>query len=173
MVVDSCIAGVVLFFTVVVEVVVVVGVTGFSTTVVHEVNSMATAKSGVRMISFFIVGVVFLHKPIATDASTRCVSTTLFENFISLILPAGTQPLCARPPAFRFQDALLQTTRARPSLPANLFPTIFFRGNFVLGLSIDELRETFSRQFAVLRLRSGILDGNAEAGRQMTERHGR
>jgi hypothetical protein len=39
-------------------VVVVVGV-GFSTTVVHEVNSaVATARSGVRIISFFIVGVV-------------------------------------------------------------------------------------------------------------------
>jgi hypothetical protein len=41
-----------------VVVVVVVGA-GFSTTVVHEVRSMAaTASSGIRMISFFIVGVV-------------------------------------------------------------------------------------------------------------------
>jgi hypothetical protein len=41
-----------------VVVVVVVGA-GFSTTVVHEVRSMAaTASSGVRIISFFIVGVV-------------------------------------------------------------------------------------------------------------------
>ena len=39
-------------------VVVVVGA-GFSTTVVHEVRSTAaTARSGVRIISFFIVGVV-------------------------------------------------------------------------------------------------------------------
>jgi membrane-anchored protein YejM (alkaline phosphatase superfamily) len=51
------VVGTVLFFTVVVEVVVVVG-TGFSTTVVQEVRAKATAKSGVRMISFFIVGVV-------------------------------------------------------------------------------------------------------------------
>jgi hypothetical protein len=48
--------GTVLFCTVV-EVVVVVGA-GFSTTVVHEFKSMATARSGMRMISFFIVGVV-------------------------------------------------------------------------------------------------------------------
>jgi hypothetical protein len=48
----------VLFLTVEV-VVVVVGATGFSTTVVHEVNKMATAKSGMRMISFFIVGIGF------------------------------------------------------------------------------------------------------------------
>jgi hypothetical protein len=47
--------GAVLLFVVVVDVVVVVGVVGCSTTVVHDVNSMATAKSGVRMISFFIV----------------------------------------------------------------------------------------------------------------------
>jgi membrane-anchored protein YejM (alkaline phosphatase superfamily) len=46
------------FFVVVVEVVVVVGA-GFSTTVVHEVRSTAAhARSGVRMISFFIVGIV-------------------------------------------------------------------------------------------------------------------
>jgi hypothetical protein len=45
-------------FVVVVCVVVVVG-TGFSTTVVHEVRSTAaTARSGVRIISFFIVEVV-------------------------------------------------------------------------------------------------------------------
>jgi hypothetical protein len=50
--------GTVLFFTVVCDVVVVVG-TGFSTTVVHEVRSTeATTSNGVIMISFFIVGVV-------------------------------------------------------------------------------------------------------------------
>jgi hypothetical protein len=48
----------VLFLTVEV-VVVVVGATGFSTTVVHEVNKMATANSGMRVISFFIVGIGF------------------------------------------------------------------------------------------------------------------
>jgi hypothetical protein len=51
------VVGTVLFFTVVVDVVVVVGV-GFSTTVVQEFRAKATAKSGIRMISFFIVGVV-------------------------------------------------------------------------------------------------------------------
>jgi len=46
------------FLTVVCDVVVVVGV-GFSTTVVHEVRSTAaTARSGVTIISFFIVEVV-------------------------------------------------------------------------------------------------------------------
>ena len=57
MVVVSCVLGTVLFFTVDWVVVVVVG-TGFSTTVVHEFKSMPTARSGIRMISFFIVGVV-------------------------------------------------------------------------------------------------------------------
>jgi hypothetical protein len=48
------------FFTVSERVVVVVVVgAGFSTTVVHEVRSTAApARSGVRMISFFIVGVI-------------------------------------------------------------------------------------------------------------------
>jgi hypothetical protein len=49
--------GTVLFFTVDVVVVVVAGA-GFSTTVVHEFKSMATARSGITVISFFIVGVV-------------------------------------------------------------------------------------------------------------------
>jgi hypothetical protein len=49
--------GTVLFF-IVVDVVVVVAGAGFSTTVVHEVRTKATARSGVRMISFFIVGMV-------------------------------------------------------------------------------------------------------------------
>jgi hypothetical protein len=56
-VVVSCITGAVLFFVVCVVVVVVLGA-GFSTTVVHEVRAKATARSGVRMISFFIVGMV-------------------------------------------------------------------------------------------------------------------
>ena len=46
-----------LVIDVVSDVVVVVG-TGFSTTVVHEVRRRAAAMSGMRMISFFIVGVV-------------------------------------------------------------------------------------------------------------------
>jgi hypothetical protein len=47
------------FFVVVDWVVVVVVGVGFSTTVVHEVRSTAAPmRSGVRMISFFIVGVV-------------------------------------------------------------------------------------------------------------------
>jgi hypothetical protein len=47
-----------LFVVVCCVVVVVVGA-GFSTTVVHEVKSTAAqARSGVRMISFFIVGIV-------------------------------------------------------------------------------------------------------------------
>ena len=45
-------------------VVVVVGV-GFSTTVVQDVNRRATAKSGMRMISFFIVEICF---PSQTDS---------------------------------------------------------------------------------------------------------
>ena len=54
--VDSTeVLGTVLFFTVVVDVVVVVGATGFSTTVVHEFKSIAIARTGMRMISFFIV----------------------------------------------------------------------------------------------------------------------
>jgi len=60
-VVVSCVVdGTVLFFTVVDDVVVVVGV-GFSTTVVHEVKSKAAVRSGIRMISFFIVEVVSFH----------------------------------------------------------------------------------------------------------------
>jgi hypothetical protein len=59
-VVVSWVTGAELFFTVV-DVVVVVAGTGFSTTVVHEVRAKATARSGVRMISFFIVGMVSFH----------------------------------------------------------------------------------------------------------------
>ena len=55
MVVSWMTGGAVLFFTVDVVVVVVVGATGFSTTVVHEGRAKATARSGVRMISFFIM----------------------------------------------------------------------------------------------------------------------
>jgi hypothetical protein len=56
-VVSCVVVGVTAFFVVEVVVVVVVGA-GFSTTVVHEVSITATARSGVRMISFFIVGIV-------------------------------------------------------------------------------------------------------------------
>ena len=60
MVVSCVVVGVTAFFVVDVVVVVVVGA-GFSTTVVHEVSARATASSGVRMISFFIVEVVSFH----------------------------------------------------------------------------------------------------------------
>jgi hypothetical protein len=50
----------VLFLRVVCVVVVVAG-TGFSTTVVHEVKQTAAARSGVTIISFFIVEVVSFH----------------------------------------------------------------------------------------------------------------
>jgi hypothetical protein len=57
-VVVSCVVvGTTAFFVVEVVVVVVAGA-GFSTTVVHELRARATARSGVRMISFFIVGMV-------------------------------------------------------------------------------------------------------------------
>ena len=66
------VVGTVLFFTVVVDVVVVVGV-GFSTTVVQEFRAKATAKSGVRMMSLFIVGVV----PSQTNRH-RCLNQMYF-----------------------------------------------------------------------------------------------
>jgi hypothetical protein len=72
-VVSWVVVGTVLFFIVVVDVVVEVGV-GFSTTVVHEVKNRATASSGVTIISFFIVGVVSFKGQFGADASTRRVS---------------------------------------------------------------------------------------------------
>lgn len=71
------------FFTVVdcVVVVVVVGA-GVSTTVVHEVKSTAAiASKGVRMISFFIVGVV-------RSRTIRCrpFGQTYFERSFVLVL---------------------------------------------------------------------------------------
>ena len=69
----SCMTGAVLFFVVDVVVVVLVGA-GFSTTVVHEVRARATARSGVRMISLFIVGVCFLHRTIRR----RCLGQMCF-----------------------------------------------------------------------------------------------
>lgn len=66
-------------------VVVVVAGVGFSTTVVHEVNSaVATARSGVRIISFFIVGVVSFM-----DRSSQVVLPDVFLAKISeLISPS-------------------------------------------------------------------------------------
>ena len=68
-------------FLTVVDVVVVVGV-GFSTTVVHEVNSaVATARSGVTIISFFIVGVVSFM-----DRSSQVVLPDVFLAKISKLI---------------------------------------------------------------------------------------
>ena len=72
--------GTVLFFVVVVVVDVVAGA-GFSTTVVHEFRAKATARSGVRMISFFIVGVV----P-SKAIRRRCLNQMYFgTSFLNLI----------------------------------------------------------------------------------------
>jgi hypothetical protein len=72
------VVGTVLFFTVV-DVVVVVGA-GFSTTVVHEFKSMATIRSGMRMTSFFIVGVV-PSKPIRRRCLNQMYFGSSFLNF--------------------------------------------------------------------------------------------
>jgi hypothetical protein len=74
-VVVSCTTGV--FFVVCVVVVVVVGA-GFSTTVVHEVRVKATARSGVRMISFFIVGMVSFTARFGAGLTARCISDEVF-----------------------------------------------------------------------------------------------
>jgi hypothetical protein len=76
-VVVSCITGAVLFFVVCVVVVVVVGA-GFSTTVVHEVRAKATARSGVRMISFFIFGMVSFTARFGAGLTARCISDEVF-----------------------------------------------------------------------------------------------
>jgi hypothetical protein len=76
-VVVSCITGAVLFFVVCVVVVVVAGA-GFSTTVVHEVSVRATARSGVRMISFFIVGMVSFTARFGAGLTARCISDEVF-----------------------------------------------------------------------------------------------
>ena len=73
----SCITGAVLFFVVDVVVVVVAGA-GFSTTVVHEVSARATARSGVRMISFFIVGIVSFTGRFGAGLTARCISDEVF-----------------------------------------------------------------------------------------------
>ena len=93
----------------VVVVVVVVGA-GFSTTVVHEVRSMAaTASSGVRMISFFIVEVV-LQGRIGAGSSARCISSEdfLFERGQISVLNLGRRivtGICLAPRALVHQPA--------------------------------------------------------------------
>jgi hypothetical protein len=76
-VVSCVVVGTVLFFIVVDVVVVVVGA-GFSTTVVHEVSARATARSGVRMISFFIVGMVSFTARFGAGLTARCISDEVF-----------------------------------------------------------------------------------------------
>jgi hypothetical protein len=82
------------FRSVVVDcVVVVVTGTGFSTTVVHEVKSAATARSGVTIISFFIVGVVSFM-----DSSAQVPLADVFLAKICELFPVrlspGTRALC-------------------------------------------------------------------------------
>jgi hypothetical protein len=71
------VAGTTAFFVVEVVVVVVAGA-GFSTTVVHEVRAKATARSGVRMISFFIVGMVSFTARFGAGLTARCISDEVF-----------------------------------------------------------------------------------------------
>jgi Flp pilus assembly protein protease CpaA len=68
-----------------VVVVVVVGA-GFSTTVVHEVRATAIARTGVRMISFFIVFELFLQGRIGAGSSPDCISD---ENFSGWAIDPG------------------------------------------------------------------------------------
>ena len=77
MVVSCVVAGTTAFFVVDVVVVVVAGA-GFSTTVVHEVRAKATARSGVRMISFFIVGMVSFTARFGAGITARCISDEVF-----------------------------------------------------------------------------------------------
>jgi hypothetical protein len=67
-------------------VVVVVAGTGFSTTVVQEVINAATARSGVTIISFFIVGVVSFM-----DRSSQVVLPDVFLAKISKLIDGGSR----------------------------------------------------------------------------------
>jgi hypothetical protein len=71
------VVGTTAFFVVDVVVVVVAGA-GFSTTVVHEVRAKATTRSGVRMISFFIVGMVSFTARFGAGLTARCISDEVF-----------------------------------------------------------------------------------------------
>lgn len=126
------------FLVVDVVVVVVVG-TGFSTTVVHELKHRATASSGVIIISFFIVEVVSFHKRFGADASTRCISGEDFPTLFLLVVDPGSQFLRPRPLTLRFQDALLQSTRAGRTLPAQLLAP----GNFSATPRVPAAFESF------------------------------
>jgi hypothetical protein len=77
-VVVSCVVVGTTAFLVVEVVVVVVAGAGFSTTVVHEVRAKATARSGVRMISFFIVGMVSFTARFGAGLTARCISDEVF-----------------------------------------------------------------------------------------------
>jgi len=69
-----------LFSVWVVVVVVVVGA-GCSSTVVHEVrNKAATASSGIRVFSFFIVKVFPFKGQIDAGSSARCISNKVFQG---------------------------------------------------------------------------------------------
>ena len=160
------------FRTVVCVVVVVVG-TGFSTTVVHEVNSaVATARSGVTIISFFIVGVVSFMDSSAQVPRPDVFRVQISESFSPLILDARSHFFRPRALSFRFQDALLQSPRPGPALPAALL-SFRFRGLIFLAfLSFEQLAQPLARQFPVGGLRARILDRHAQTRGPMPQRHG-
>lgn len=115
---------------------------------------------------------LFLHRTIGADASTRCISGEVFrKNLVRSVFDARTQALSTRALPFGFEDALLQRARPRPALPANLFPA----RDFSCAVGFLPLRQgcgqTFPSQLAIERLRAGILNRDANSGRQMTQRH--
>ena len=93
-------------------VVVVVAGTGFSTTVVHEVSSaVATARSGVTIISFFIVGVVSFM-----DTSAQVPLADVFLAKISQLISrpaAKTQADFSRPRCFAISLASISSASIR------------------------------------------------------------
>ena len=122
------------------------------------------------MISFFIVEVVSFHCQFAADASTSCIKgEDFFLNY--LIVRRGAELLDSGSPAFRFQNALLQTAWPRRALTTNFLSTRDLSSTLFFATLFQRRSQTFPRQLAIHRLRTGILNRDADASRPVTQSH--
>jgi hypothetical protein len=125
------------------------------------------------MISFFIVGIVLSTDNSAQMPQPDVFRPKIFSNCFDLVFDARSQFLRPRPLPLRFQDALLQSPGARRTLTAQLFTACNISPALGVPAAFQRCDQSFARQLAIEGLRTGVLNGHADSGGQMTQRHSR
>ena len=101
----------------------------------------------------------------------RFLGQMYFERRFSLIVDTRPELLQLGPPSLPFEDSLFQRAWTRRPLAAYFFPATELNCPLILSASLDSIQQPVAREPAIESLRSRILHGDTQTGRQMAQCH--